>query len=1331
MKQRSGSLPNADEIKPDVAPILDTIPGLVATLTPTGEVDSVNKELVEYCGQAVEDMRQWGTNGTVHVDDLPHVAGVFMQAISAGEPYNFEARIRRFDGVYRWNQVRGLPFRESNGRIVRWYVLLADIDDAKRAEGLLAGEKQLLDLMARAMPLSTVLEALCRTLEGNLPACLCGISLADATVTRLPNVAAPSWSTPIMSSTKTPLGTFAIYFEEPSKPTDEHLTIIERFTHLAAVAIERAHSDEALRRSEAALRVSDERHALAMEAAAEGHFDCDVDTGQMFASARLNEIYDFPQQAGIVNRAEFVRRIPFHPDDRHLLADIIDPGVVKADWRKTPHDFFEYDCRIVPRSGDVRWIRTRGKLVRDAAGRVRRRVGVVADITERKQAEEALRESQQRYARAMLAAEAGFWDWEIPSDTFYASPKLLEMAGLPAGSQFKRRADFMGKASFHPDDLIKWESAVKALFASGGTRLVMELRSVRGGETRWTHMSGLCERDAAGKVVRWTGSASDVTARTRVEEALRLSEERYALAMAASEEGHFDWNVETDEVFTSEHLRYMLGLPPDADRYTRGRLMSEHIPFHPEDRERIEATTRDLLAGTALQHEFEYRLLRGKARELRWIHTRWKLFRTAAGVATRVIGVVSDITDRKRAADELRESEARFRALTALWSDWYWRQDEHLRFTYSTAAIDPPEGYPGGSSIGKTRWELPGIVPLSSSWAEHRRVVDACAPFRDFEYSRPAPDGTLRYVSTSGTPIFDEEGVFRGYHGVGRDITEQKRVEQELRSRQEMLEVAQKAARAVAFEWRVGAGEGENRWSPELEALYGIPAGSYDGTYEAWKSLIHPDDWPNVQAAIDVARQTGDVDAEYRVVHAGGAIRWLQAKGRMFFDLNGKSTRIVGFMLDVTDRHVAEEQLQRMERQLRQAQRLEALGTLAGGIAHDFNNLLGAILGYGEMALRNARAGSRLRRDVENMLVAGERGKALVERILAFSRSGVGERVAVHVEKVVRETLSLFAAKLPRDVAIERRLQAGKAAVMGDPTQIHQVLMNLLTNGVQAMASGGTLRVSLDRIHLPIVRVVTTGSLAVRDYVVMEVADAGSGISPEVLERIFDPFFTTKEVGVGTGLGLSLVHGIVTGLGGAIDVQTAVGSGSIFRVYLPLASDVAVPSKPRQRSTPKPRRTGRGCIMVIDDEAALVSLATATLAELGYSTVGFTSSAKAIEAFLKRPEQFDLVITDESMPGASGSELIRRMRELRPTLPILLVSGYSSPAVVERARRAGATEVLKKPLPARQLQTALERALRLSGESRASDRASGKATARAPRRGRTAAAQSRPARTRR
>ena len=525
--------------------------------------------------------------------------------------------------------------------------------------------------------------------------------------------------------------------------------------------------------------------------------------------------------------------------------------------------------------------------------------------------------------------------------------------------------------------------------------------------------------------------------------------------------------------------------------------------------------------------------------------------------------------------------------------------------------------------------------------------------------------GAPIYISISGAPIFDENGRFKGYQGVGRNITERKRIEEELRSRQEMLELAQKAARAVAFDWYVEAKEGEHRWSPELEAMLGLTPGTYDGSFEGWKNLVHPDDRPAVREAVQRASESGDVAAEYRVLHPGGVTRWLQAKGRMLFDADGKPQRLIGFMLDVTDRHAAEDELRRLEKQLRLAQRLEAMGTLAGGIAHDFNNILGAILGYGEMALRDAPKGSRLRRDLDSIMTAGERGRALVDRVLAFSRSGLGERVAVHVEKVVREALDLLAAKLPAGIRVEAKLRAGRAAMLGDPTQVHQVLMNLGTNAVQAMPSGGTLFVSLDAVRVEAGRAATIGNVAAGEYVVLAVADTGTGIAREIIDRIFDPFFTTKEVGTGTGLGLSLVHGIVAELGGAIDVASVPGQGSEFTVYLPRSGDAAEADEGEALGDAARRRAARADRR---RRGAAGGLATRTLEELGYVPTGFTSSSAALAAFRADPERFDAVITDERMPGMTGSALIRELRGIRREIPILLMSGFS--AARRRAARA-------------------------------------------------------------
>ena len=640
--------------------------------------------------------------------------------------------------------------------------------------------------------------------------------------------------------------------------------------------------------------------------------------------------------------------------------------------------------------------------------------------------------------------------------------------------------------------------------------------------------------------------------------------------------------------------------------------------------------------------------------------------------------------------EALRDSEVRFRSLIDLLSDWYWRQDENLRFTELSNQARDLTGHTGESSYGKLRWELVNMWPLSGSWTEHMAVLAARQPFRDLECVRIGVDGTARYLSMSGAPIFDAQGRFKGYHGIGRNITERKRIEEELRARQDMLDLAQKAARAAAFEWRVGSGQDQAHWSPELEALFGLAPGSYVASYDAWRQRVSLEDWPAVEKAIRDARDTGELAVEHRMIPGSGAVRWLQIRGRISFDEHGEPTRMVGFVFDVTDRHRAEAELRRLERQLRQAQRLEAMGTLAGGIAHDFNNILGAILGYGEMALRDAREGTRLRRDLDSVMTAAERGRALVDQILMFSRNSPTEHVAVHLERVVGEALDLLAANRPSGITVVPHLQAGRAAVTGDPTQVHQVVMNLVTNAFQAMPAGGEVRVLLAPVHIDAPRVMRTGTLASGDYVILEVADAGTGIQPDIVDRIFDPFFTTKEVGIGTGLGLSLVHGIVADLSGAISVASEPGVGTVFTVYLPRAGDAAEAS---HLEAPEVPRGNRERVLVVDDEEPLMVLATETLEDFGYRSVGFTSSSEALAAFRVDPQSFDAVITDERMPGMTGSTLIQEIRRIRAGIPTLLVSGFMAAASGNGAPENEADEVLKKPLSRHDLATSLARVL--------------------------------------
>jgi CheY-like chemotaxis protein/two-component sensor histidine kinase len=366
------------------------------------------------------------------------------------------------------------------------------------------------------------------------------------------------------------------------------------------------------------------------------------------------------------------------------------------------------------------------------------------------------------------------------------------------------------------------------------------------------------------------------------------------------------------------------------------------------------------------------------------------------------------------------------------------------------------------------------------------------------------------------------------------------------------------------------------------------------------------------------------------------------------------------------------------------------IGTLAGGIAHDFNNILGAILGYGELAQKGSPEGSPLRRHLDQVMHAGGRAKALVERILAFSRSALAEREPVHVQSIVSETLELLAASLPPGVRLERRLQAGDAAVIGDATQLHQVVMNLCTNAMHAMNNGGVLTVVLERAEVASALAVSHGALCAGSYVRLTVSDTGTGIPPTVLERMFDPFFTTKIVGEGTGLGLPLVHGIVGDLDGAIDVATRPGEGTMFAIWLPLGGETPRPVPKGARRAPR----GNGeAVMIVDDEPALVTLAEELLAELGYEPAGFHSSVAALEEFRSDPQRFDLVLTDEAMPELVGTELAREIHRLRAEIPVVLMSGYGGTTLAARAAGVGVREVLRKPLESRDLAESLARVL--------------------------------------
>jgi signal transduction histidine kinase/CheY-like chemotaxis protein len=370
--------------------------------------------------------------------------------------------------------------------------------------------------------------------------------------------------------------------------------------------------------------------------------------------------------------------------------------------------------------------------------------------------------------------------------------------------------------------------------------------------------------------------------------------------------------------------------------------------------------------------------------------------------------------------------------------------------------------------------------------------------------------------------------------------------------------------------------------------------------------------------------------------------------------------------------------LAQSERQLQQVMKLQAIGTLAGGIAHDFNNILFPIVGYTELTMDDIPADSQARKNLEEILKATNRAKELVQQILTFSRQGGQERKPLRVQFLIKEALKLLRATIPSTIEIECNVTDECGPILGDPTQIHQVVMNLCTNAYHAMQqTGGKLEVTLKEIDVSYEKSVERVGMKVGPYLELGVKDAGHGMEPEVLERIFEPYYTTKEQGKGTGLGLSVIHGIIKNHGGDISVSSQPGKGTTFTVYLPVIDDIEVETEPREAAV---ACQGSERILLVDDEKQIIDIEQQILERLGYTVTPKIDSEEALEEFATLPERYDLVITDMTMPKMTGVQLARELMDIRPDIPVILCTGFNESITEEKALAMGIDKFIMKPI---------------------------------------------------
>ena len=634
----------------------------------------------------------------------------------------------------------------------------------------------------------------------------------------------------------------------------------------------------------------------------------------------------------------------------------------------------------------------------------------------------------------------------------------------------------------------------------------------------------------------------------------------------------------------------------------------------------------------------------------------------------------------RRKTRELLEVNALNRQMSECAQEGIVVYDTELRFQQWNPFMEEITGKTAVEVIGKRTAD---VIPLQRDSFYNKNLQRALdgelPPSFDVLYKTPV-DGKAGWLSVLHSPLNDAKGGRIGVISTVREISRGKRAEEHIRERNLSLQNLLAATATVPWELDL-ATEQFTYIGERIETILGYSADSWKDM-ATWVGRVHLQDRDKAAEFCALETKKGkDHNFVYRALHQDGSVRWILDIVSVVKD-GDKPVKLVGFMHDVTEQKELTLEKENLESRLQQAQKMEAIGTLAGGIAHDFNNILGAILGYTELAREECTENSSIADDLDKVTKAGYRARDLVKQILAFSRQNSEERVLLQPAPLLKEVVKMLRPSLPATIEIEQDIASTTGSIMADPTQVHQIVMNLCTNAFHAMEeTGGILTISLKETERSVEDLVHEPDVAAGRFVQISVADSGPGIEDTIKARIFDPYFTTKEIGKGTGMGLSIVHGIVKSYGGFISLYSEPGNGCVFHIFLPVVEEALVSRVKDVEHIPM----GNERVLFVDDEALLAEMGRDTLTRLGYQVTITTSSLEALETFQSQPEQFDLVITDQTMPGMTGVDLARRMLQIRPDIPVILCTGYSAVISKQEVKSLGIREFAMKPLARKDL----------------------------------------------
>ncbi|MGD9950776.1 MAG: PAS domain S-box protein [Desulfobulbus sp.] len=918
-----------------------------------------------------------------------------------------------------------------------------------------------------------------------------------------------------------------------------------------------------------------------------------------------------------------------------------------------------------------------------------RDAGVAAacqDITERRTTERALQQHRAMLQSLFNAVPVGLAI--VKNRTFSAANKRLsELTGYPADTLIN-----MPTRKFYEsnDEFFRIREELYGELWRSGKHKYVETRMVRSDGTVREVSLYAAPIDAHDPQAGAAVAMQDITEQKKALQQLQKSEERFRAIADFTRQLLYDYEVDSGRLIWSGRTEEMTGYP--LTKLNRQGFDGWLQCVHPDDRDQVMARLQVALERKSL-FQAEYRLQKADASYIH-IEDEGAFFYDEEQRPQRMLGIIRDISTRVKAEQQLKESETRYRALFNSAGNAIFVINDDVVIDCNQRALDLFR-CTKEQIIGQSPTVLsPEFQPDGLSSREKCAEITSGAyagTLKKFEWLYQDFDGVQFQAEVYLNPI--EFSGIQCLHASMRNITDRKMTEKALRESEfrfrSFFNTSPEGIILLDFQGLIlDANKAFLRES-------GYSLSQCIGHH--FKEFVNDEEAQARSVGAILTLKSGITNStplkmSYRT--ADGTIVPIAVKGWLVVDEESRPMYIGVFIKNLAKETALTEEKAALEKQLIQSQKSEAIGTLAGGIAHDFNNILGGLIGYTELALLQTpnSEGNKTREYLQRVLEIGLRAKELVQQILRFSRHSTTKMEPVNIGPIIKESVRLLRSTIPTTIEIRQEMTITDDQILGDATQIHQVLMNLATNSYHAMRKcGGTLTITLDQVRLDSPKYFLTMEIQPGAYLKLRVSDTGAGISARVLERIFEPYFTTKAVDEGTGLGLAVTMGIVKGHQGLIEVETELGLGTCFTVYLPLSSAQA-----KQQASPESRLSvGHGeRILLVDDEEYFREVIREGLHLLGYKVTVQKGSLQTLETFKKNPMGFDLLITDQTMPELTGTQLAQHVLAINCFMPIILCTGFSETITKDNASNFGITKLLMKPVNIEELATAVHDVLR-------------------------------------